>query len=155
PELRRLEQRLDAGVEALEPRAELPQPLDVRQVARRLHGEEEAGRALLDPVGDRRAARQPVEGRVHLDGVEALRVEAGPLPLGQPGRVENRVPPVGVVPPGAADPDRPSCHARTVTRKIGGSCPVLGLTGPQDEAGDMTILRITLAAAAALVVASL
>src|SRR5215510_391881 len=40
-------------------------------------------------------------------------------------------------------------------RKIGGSCPVLGLDGSTNEAGDMTILRITLAAAAALVAGSL
>src|SRR5205814_4243910 len=94
PELRRAEQRLDARVEAVETGTEVVQPLDVRQVARRLDGEREADGRLLDPPRDRGAFRQPIERRVHLDRVEELRVVLEPLRCGKPRRVEDAVPPV-------------------------------------------------------------
>jgi hypothetical protein len=64
--------------EPLEARAEVAQTLDVGEVARPLDCEDEAGRRLLDPIRYCVAARQAVEGRVHLDGVEAVRVELEP-----------------------------------------------------------------------------
>ena len=52
------------------------QPLHVREVAARLDREDEVVGRLGDPARDRVAARQPVEGRVHLDRVEPPGVEA-------------------------------------------------------------------------------
>jgi hypothetical protein len=62
---------------------DLAQPLHVGQVAARLDREEEVAGDLLDPSFDGRALRQPVEGRVDLDGVEDLGVALEPAPLRQ------------------------------------------------------------------------
>ena len=78
----------------------------MRQVARRLDREDEARRRLLHPARDRRAARQPVERRVHLDRVEELRVVLEPLRRRQPRRIEDAFAPVRVVPAAAAYADR-------------------------------------------------
>src|SRR4051794_1558056 len=115
PQLRRLDQRADPLVEELDARRQLAEPLDVRRVAAHLHGEEEPGRRLLHPVGDRRLARQPVEGGVHLDGVEVLGIELEPAASRQPRWVEDAVTPVLVVPARAADPDR--LHASAAKRR--------------------------------------
>src|SRR5690242_13154839 len=105
-ELGRTEQWLDALEEALEPGPHVPQTLDMCEIARRLDREEEVAGCPFDPVRDRVAARQPVEGRVHLHRVEALRVELEPARCGQPWRVEDAVAPVRVVPAGEPYSDK-------------------------------------------------
>jgi len=80
------------------------QAADVGHVAARLYREDETGRRRLDPVLDRRALLQPVEGRVDLDRVEDLGVALQPAPLRQALGVEAAAP-VAVAPAGATDPD--------------------------------------------------
>jgi len=82
PELARLDQRLDALVEATDPLGEVLEALDVREVAARLGGEHEAGRRLLDPACHGVGRGEPVERRVDLDGVENLGVALEPASLG-------------------------------------------------------------------------
>src|SRR3569833_2777597 len=90
------------------------QALDVRDVAADLDREEKVVRRLLRPARDRLAAWEAIERRVDLDRVEVLRVEAQPRAGREPRRVEDAVPPVGVVPAGAADPQRVSAFASVV-----------------------------------------
>src|SRR4051794_580006 len=106
PHLRRAHQRLDSVVERLDARAQVLEPLDVRDVAAHLHREQESRRADLYPVRYHFAARPPVEGRVHLDRVEMPRVVVEPLARRAARWIEDAVPPVVVVPPGAADSNR-------------------------------------------------
>src|SRR5207249_893251 len=101
-ELRRAEQRLDPLVEELQVLTGVDEALDVRDVPAHLHGEQEVGRRLLHPAGDGVAAGEAVEGRVDLDGVELAGVEAKPVPRRAARRIEDAVPPVGVVPAGTA-----------------------------------------------------
>src|SRR5580765_506908 len=103
PELRRPGQRPDPLVEERDAGREVAQPLDVRRVAAHLHREDEPGRGLAHPVRDRALSRQPVEGRVDLDRVEAPGVEVEPAARRQPRGVEDAVAPVLVVPAGTAD----------------------------------------------------
>src|SRR6266511_631667 len=121
-ELRRAEQRLDARVEAVEPRPEFVEPLDVRQVARRLDREGESRWRLLHPARHRRAPGEPVESRFHLHGVEELRVVLEPFRRGEARRVEDAVAPVGVVPARATYPDRP-----LTTRRHSSSVPAAAM----------------------------
>src|SRR5581483_1210834 len=104
--LRAPEKRRDPLVEADETGVELGEPLDVREVARRLDREQETGRRGALPVRDGRAVRQAVEGVVHLDGVEVLRVVLEPEACGQTA-VELLLP-ARVVPAGAAYADSAS-----------------------------------------------
>src|SRR5205823_6625513 len=104
-ELGRAHERLDPVVEELDSGVELPQPLDVGEVAARLDREQEVRRSAGDPVRDHLAPWQAVEGGVHLDRVEVARVEGKPLARWEPRRVEDTVSPVAVVPAGTADPD--------------------------------------------------
>src|SRR5205823_4753664 len=106
PELRRAEQRLDALEESFHPRPELAQPLVVCEIARRLDCEKEVVGRLFDPVRDRVAPREPVEGRVHLHRVEALGVELEPARRRQSRWIEDAVAPVRVVPARKAYADR-------------------------------------------------
>src|SRR5262249_59764198 len=80
-------------------RPEVAEPLDVREITRPLDREDEAVGCLLDPACHGVSARQPVEGRVHLDGVEAPGVELEPARGRQLRRGEDAVPPVGGGPP--------------------------------------------------------
>src|SRR5439155_10067257 len=105
------EQRLDPVVEDREPLRHVAQPLHVREVAADLDCEEEAARALGDPVRDGLALGQAVEGRVHLDRVEEGGVVLEPAARRQPFRVDQPAP-VGVVPPGAADADSACASSR-------------------------------------------
>src|SRR5215210_103489 len=102
--LRRRHERRDPLVEERDPRLQAGEPLDVRDVAAHLHGEEEAGRAPLGPATHGRDIREPVEGVVDLDRVEEPRVVAKPL-LGRQALRIDQLAPVGVVPARAADPD--------------------------------------------------
>src|SRR5438874_8723907 len=77
--------------------------LDVRHVAADLDREHEAGRRFRYPARHGARARQPVEGVVELDGVEELSVVAQPARRRAPLRIEDAVPPVGVVPARTAD----------------------------------------------------
>src|SRR5207249_964558 len=104
-ELRRVDERLDPLVEALESLTEVGQTLDVRQEAARLHREDEVRRSLLDPARDRVPLREAVEGRVDLDRVEDRRVVLEPAARRQPFRVDDLAE-VLVVPAGAADAGR-------------------------------------------------
>src|SRR6266540_6171869 len=104
-QLRRADERVDSLVEALHSRPEVGEPLHVRQIPAGLDREHEALRRLLDPARDRIALRQPVERVVHLDGVEERRVVLEPPRLGQALWIDD-LPPVGIVPARAADPDR-------------------------------------------------
>src|SRR5438874_3032491 len=103
PELRRADERLNPVVERPHARTEVAQAPDVRDVAAHLDREDEPGRACAHPVGDHVALRQPVEGRVHLDGVEMAGVVVQPFPRRTARRVEDAVPPMVVVPTGTAD----------------------------------------------------
>src|SRR5215210_3226002 len=69
-ELRRADERVDALVEPLESWPQISQALEVRQVAARLDREQKIRGALDDPPLDRSDVREPVKGRVDLDGVE-------------------------------------------------------------------------------------
>ncbi len=82
----------------------LPQPLDVRQEAGRLHRDDVVGGRTGAPLLEDLAGRQPVEAVVHLDRGEGGGVVLEPEPLGQPGRVEAAAP-VAVLPAGGADVD--------------------------------------------------
>src|SRR5205823_5141315 len=83
---------------------DLAQSLHVGQVAADLDCEDESRRGLLNPARDHLATGQPVETRVHLDGVEALGVEREPATRRAAHGVEDTVPPAVVVPAGTADP---------------------------------------------------
>jgi hypothetical protein len=109
-------ERLDSLVEALQTRPEIGEALHVGQVAAHLDGEDEPRRALLDPTGDSRAVREPVEGVVDLDRVKELRVVLEPAARRQPLRVHAPAP-VLIVPAGAADPDL--SHTAVVPRRPG------------------------------------
>ena len=102
----------------------LPQALDVRHVAAHLDREREALGRLLRPALDRLALRQPVERRVDLDRVEALRVRGEPAPRGQPSGIEDPVAPGRVVPARAPDADaslgRPGHALSSSTRSPAG-----------------------------------
>jgi len=52
-ELGRVDERIEALVEELDPAGQLCQPLDVREVPARLHGQDEAWRRLLHPCRHR------------------------------------------------------------------------------------------------------
>ena len=104
-ELARAPQRLDVLVEPLDPRPHVGEPLHVGQIAARLDREQEALGGLGRPPLDGGQRWQPVEGVVHFDGVERLRVMLEPAPRWQPLGVE-ALAPVTVVPTRAADPDR-------------------------------------------------
>src|SRR5437763_662372 len=82
---------------ALHAGAHVGEPPDVRQVAAGLDRKQEAGRRLLDPVCDRAASDQAVEGAVHLDGAKALGVALQPATRRYPWRVQLAAP-VAVVP---------------------------------------------------------
>ena len=97
-----LDERLDPLEEALRALGDGGEALDVRQVAARLHREQEAIGRLAHPLLDGLALDQPVEGRVDLDGVEQLAVALEPAPLRQSAWID-RPAPVGVVPARAAD----------------------------------------------------
>ena len=118
-ELAGLGQRLDALVVAADALGEVLKPLDVGHVAARLAGEREVLRRLLDPARDGVGRGQPVEGRVHLDGVEHLRVALEPAALREPVRVEPAAPAV-VLPARAADANGPHRRARDGAN---GRCP--------------------------------
>src|SRR5919197_1365885 len=111
-ELGRAQQRLDPLVEERQVLRDVVQPLHLRQIAAHLDRENEVVRRLLHPARDGRRARQTVEGRVDLDRVEVTRVEREPVPRREARWVEHAVPPVGVVPAGAADPQPASASAR-------------------------------------------
>ncbi len=110
--LRRLDERLDPLVEALEPATKVGEPLHVGQVTARLDREQESGRCLLDPPGDGSAGGEPVEGVVDLDRVEQRRVVLEP-PGGRKALRIDPAAPVVVVPAGTSDPDLP--HPRSAS----------------------------------------
>ena len=97
------------------------QALDMGEVAADLHGEDEVGRRFFDPPRDHLNAREPVEGGVDLDRPEPVGVVREPLRCWQAGRVENAVPPVLVVPAGAADFGR--ARKRSQARAVGAVGP--------------------------------
>ena len=74
------------------PRSMSREPLHVRQVAAGLDREHEVRRRVVHPAVDRRGLREPVEGRVDLDGVEAGGVVLEPPPRRQARRVEGLPP---------------------------------------------------------------
>src|SRR4051812_23051002 len=113
-ELPAVGERLERLEEALDIRVQRLQPLDVRQVATGLDGEDETRRALLHPALDRRGGGQPVEGVVDLDRVEALGVVREPPALRQALGIETLAP-VRVGPAGAADPNGLQRRFRTST----------------------------------------
>jgi len=78
PQLVRLDQRHDALVVAVDALLDLAQAPHVGEVAAGLGGKREPVGRLLHPAGDRVARGEPVEGRVHLDGVEQLGVPREP-----------------------------------------------------------------------------
>ena len=101
-ELLALGQRLEALVEALDTRPQIGQPLHVCQVPAGLDREDEPRRALFDPrLGGRRRG-EPVEGAVHLHGVEMIGVVGKPRALRHPLRIEELAP-VRVHPARGAD----------------------------------------------------
>jgi hypothetical protein len=75
----------------------VPQPTDVGEVAIRLEREHEVLRDCGRPTPDVIRARQPVEGRVHLDRPEPAGVVGEPLRGRQPRGIEAH-PPVPVLP---------------------------------------------------------
>src|SRR6185369_2604186 len=95
----------------------------MREVAARFDREHEPGRRPIHPGRDRLALREAVERVVYLDGVEEGRVMLEPAPLRKPLRVDT-LPPVGVVPAGAADADR--AHQSLVSAR---RCSMPTLTG--------------------------
>src|SRR5438067_2117554 len=108
-----LDQRLETLVEDLDPLADARQSSDMGQVSAGLDREPESIRRLARPPGGRIAGRQPVEGGVHLNGVELGRVELKPSPTGLALGIKPAAP-VVVVPPRAADPR--TLHRRFDTR---------------------------------------
>src|SRR5581483_9546114 len=99
-------ERLDALEETGEPVADVTQSPDVREVARHLDRE---GKAVGHGALPRRNGvdlRQPVEGVVHLDGVEEAGVVLEPGVRGPP--LVERLLPARVVPAGAAYADSAS-----------------------------------------------
>jgi len=100
-----LDQGFDPLVEALDALTEVAQTPDVCQIATRLDGEGERIGRLAHPRRDRFPARQSVEGRVDLDGVEALGVELEPATLRLTRRIETSAP-IVVIPSGTPDADR-------------------------------------------------
>src|SRR5213076_491698 len=97
-------------VEAGDALAEVAEPPDVGEVARRLHREHEPGRRRALPAGDRISIREAVEGVVQLDRVEVTRVVLEPAARGQ-AAVELLLP-ARIVPAGAAYVDRASASRR-------------------------------------------
>src|SRR6266516_560149 len=118
-ELRRADERPDARVKELEARRQLAQPLDVRHVTAHLHSEQEPRWALAHPVRNGGLARQSVEGRVHLDGVEVPCIELEPEPRRTARRIEDPVAPVLVVPARAADANHCDSAAKSAAQTSG------------------------------------
>jgi hypothetical protein len=116
PELRRGDERVDPPEEARLALVHVEEAFHVREIAARLDREEEAGRALTHPGGDRLPARKAVESRVHLDGVEELRVVPQPFACRQSLGID-ALAPVRVVPTRAADTDR--SHRSFMPRSLG------------------------------------
>ena len=84
--------------QVLDRRPRIVEPLDVRQVATRLHREHEPVGHRVAPAAERRGRRHPVERHVQLDRIEVLGVERQPVTrLDEPG-IE-RPTPVAVVEP--------------------------------------------------------
>ena len=77
-EFRRRAKRTDSFLKPAQAFVESRKPPNVGQVAARLHGEAEALGGTGSPALDAHACRQAIEGRVDLDGVEALRVQLEP-----------------------------------------------------------------------------
>ncbi|HET6623463.1 MAG TPA: hypothetical protein VFG70_02945 [Gaiellaceae bacterium] len=103
-------QRLERLEQALDVAGDQPEALDVREVPARLHREEKAVWGLRRPAGNRLPRRQAVEGRVHLDRVEHLRVALEPSVRREAAWIEHPAP-VVVVPARAADAD---VHAQPI-----------------------------------------
>ena len=103
-QLPRHDERLDPLVEPPHALVHVRKPLDVCEVATRLHCENEPRRRPLGPPADSRGGREPVEGRVHLDRVEERGVVVEPASRGQIAWIDNAAP-VRVVPAGAAYAD--------------------------------------------------
>jgi hypothetical protein len=86
---------LKASTSALRDGARIDRHVRVRELLIQLHREFEIGGRALDPAERRVGTRLAVKGAVHLDGVEALRIEAQLVEtalavLGQ--RIEDAVP---------------------------------------------------------------
>src|SRR3954464_11791503 len=136
-ELRGADERLDALVEAPDALVDLAQLLHVDQEAARLEGEDEVGRRLLDPPRDRVARGEAVEGRVHLDGVENLRVPRKPPWLAHALRVQDAAP-AAVLPAAAADANRPGAHS-AARSALASSCSVAQSLGFRSAAAGWNI----------------
>src|SRR5207244_4272540 len=114
--IERAEQELEQTfvVRALEGDSHRPEPVaepphargelrhELRPLARQLRREREARRRLRGPAVELLLRRQPVAGRVQLDGREPLRVEAEEVTGCRPRRVEPGLP-RRIRPAGCAD----------------------------------------------------
>ena len=118
PELPGVRQRLDALEEALEVDGRIAEALDVGQVAAHLHGEGEVSGVSIGPARNSIAAREPVERRVHLDGVVSPGVEPEPPARGKAAGIEGPAAPARVVPTRAADADAVRCQRGHSRRRV-------------------------------------
>lgn len=82
----------------------IAQPLHVGSEAAELEREAEARRDGVAPARHGLGLREPVEGGVHLEGIEVSRVEVEPARLRERGRVE-AAPPVVVLVARGSDPE--------------------------------------------------